>query len=88
MITKPPDEAGGTVDAARLNSCNSNARLFRFGPEVNYTPVQWRREADRLLGEFIRTGQRKHLTAFKIHCRAMGGRLWRLLSTPAIGAQQ
>ena len=72
---KPPNETGGTRNAARLKS-NTAVSLSKWLRGVkSCAPTIWLVEGWRLLNEFQATGEARHLTACKRHVAGMRGRL-------------
>jgi hypothetical protein len=70
-MTWPPSEAGGSANAAHQKL---NCEAILLGPlaKINSSPqVVWQLEAQRLLREYWRTGNRKHIQAFVKHFAAM-----------------
>ena len=63
----PPKKAGGSVNAAHIKA-TSTAILLPSVATINHV---WEREAARLFKEYARTGNPKHLRAFRVHFTAM-----------------
>ena len=70
IASKPPNETGGSTKAARLRP-HCTGTVFSNRVSVNDTYAQWRKEARRLHGEYLRTGNPSHLEAFRTHRAAM-----------------
>jgi hypothetical protein len=71
---KPPNETGALLHAPipksatpRYQHCNAAQGCF----------PRWQREAARLLNEYFRTGNPKHLVAFVVHIIGMRTRFAR-----------
>lgn len=69
------EKGGGTSDARRLESF-ATARITENLRKINTLHRSaWSAESRRLLSEFQRSGNRKHLRAFLTHCAGIGKRI-------------
>ena len=76
-MTDPPNEAGGTTNAAHKKLPFAKSLLSLQEKINNAQFVVWVLEAQRLLREYWVTGNRKHLDAFVTHVSGMRARLLR-----------
>jgi hypothetical protein len=73
----PPNEAGGTGDAAHENLPLAK-KLPSAEKEINSDQIAaWGKELERLLREYSLTGKRKHFDALATHVSGMRERLGR-----------
>jgi hypothetical protein len=73
-MSVPPSEAGGTTNAAHSKLLFTPSLVTSY-QKINGTEfAMWRVEAQRLLGEYWRSGSPKHLHAFANHFSAMRAR--------------
>ncbi len=70
IASKPPNETGGSAKAARLRP-HCIVTVSSDSVTVNDTRAHWCKEARRLFAEYQRTGNLKHLEAFRIHRAGM-----------------
>ncbi len=78
-----PNETGATCDGARLSYLSCDTTLVARLKEINsIAPPTWSREGWRLLDEWQRSGDPKHLQAFNRHVTGIHARMTRTLLLP------
>lgn len=72
----PPKETAATCDDGWLTDSNCNSPFITQLKEINsIAPAAWSREGWRLLDEWQRSGNSRHLEAFNRHVSGIRARL-------------
>jgi hypothetical protein len=74
-MNAPPGKGNGALRHAPISKKLGLVAAYRVLPVFQAAPLEnavvWEREAARLFGEFWRSGNQKHLSAFAEHVRGM-----------------